>query len=247
MSIKSLLATLIILFVSLVNAELPEGFVYLSDEVPHIQIDLRYAKDNNFLGRKVFGYQNAPSNKAIVTKQVALALREAEEVFNQDGFSIVLYDAYRPQKSVDDFVIWAKDIKDNKMKEDFYPRVDKAKLFALGYISKKSSHTRGSTVDISLIPLGKKVQPVKILKRKFQDIQFSYYDDGTIDMGTSFDLFDIGSHYNNPIVKGEYKIRRAYLRYVMEQCGFKGYDSEWWHFTYGNEPFPNKYFNFEIQ
>lgn len=227
-------------------AALPDGFVYLYDIDPSIQVDLRYAGQDNFLGKKVNGYNSDKS--IILTKQSAQALKKAQEIFNKDGFSIVVYDAYRPQRAVDDFVNWAKDVNNQKMKTFFYPRVDKAKLFEIGYIFEKSSHTRGSTIDLSIIELKKKLYPIKAISRKLNDdFKILYLDDGTLDMGSSFDLFDQVSHYNNELISPEHKLHRTYLKLVMESCGFKSYSEEWWHFTLANEPFPDKYYNFVIE
>jgi len=244
--IKRIFILITILLASESFAELPKDFVYLYDIDPSIQFDLRYAGEDNFLGRNVKTYES--KNKVILTKAAALALKKAQEIFNKDGFSIVVYDAYRPQGAVDDFVVWAKDIQDNKMKAIFYPRVDKSKLFELGYISEKSSHTRGSTVDLSLIELQKKLSPIKVASRKLNDgYPILYLDDGSIDMGSSFDLFDKASHYDNNLISSECKLHRAYLKMVMERCGFKSYPEEWWHFTLADEPFPNKYYNFTVK
>ena len=244
--LKKIIIFINMLLASKCFANLPNGFVYLYTIDPSIQVDIRYAKQNNFLGRKVDGYNTSES--VILTKETALALKKAQEIFNKDGFSLIVYDAYRPQKAVDDFVKWAKDINDNKMKTLFYPRIDKTKLFELNYIAEKSSHTRGSAVDVTIIELKKHLQPIKMIPRKFNDgFEFLYLEDGSLDMGSSFDLFDKASHYNNDLISPEHKLHRSYLRMVMESCGFKHYSEEWWHFTLGNEPFPNKYHNFLVE
>ena len=192
------------------------------------------------------GYDS--NKRVILTKEAALALKKAQEIFYKDGFSIVVYDAYRPQMAVDDFVNWAKDQNDKKMKAIFYPRVDKNKLFELGYISQKSSHTRGSTVDLSIIEINKKLHLTKEISRKLKDgYKIVNSDDGTLDMGSSFDLFDKASHYKNDLISAEHKLHRSYLKSVMENCGFNSYPEEWWHFTLVKEPFPNKYYNFPIE
>ena len=134
------------------------------------------------------------------------------------------------------------------MKTLFYPRVDKAKLFELGYIFEKSSHTRGSTIDLSIIELKDKLHPIKAISRKLNDgSKISYLEDGTLDMGSAFDLFDQASHYDNELILPEHKLRRTYLKLVMESCGFKPYAEEWWHFTLANEPFSDKYYDFIVE
>ncbi len=188
-------------------AALPQGFVYLDEVDSTIQFDLKYAGKDNFLGREVNGYDS--NKRVILTKEAALALKKAQEILYKDGFSIVVYDAYRPQMAVDDFVNWAKDQNDKKMKAIFYPRVDKNKLFELGYISQKSSHTRGSTVDLSIIEINKKLHLTKEISRKLKDgYKIVNSDDGTLDMGSSFDLFDKASHYKNDLISAEHKLHR---------------------------------------
>ena len=137
-------------------------------------------------------------------------------------------------------------------KEYYFPRVDKAKVFELGYVSKRSGHSRGSTVDLTLIEYGKALHKVQALKRTLLDgSKIQFLDDGTVDMGSSFDLFDPASHFENNLIEETFKKRRAYLKAVMEKHGFKNYANEWWHFTLKNEPYPadqdNSYFNFTIE
>lgn len=225
---------------------LPDGFVYISGADPTIKIELRYASDDNFLGRKVEGY-NSPDG-AVLTYEAALALNKAQARFIKDGYSIVVYDAYRPQRAVNDFASWSKDLNDQKNKALFYPRIDKSKVFELGYLIEKSGHSRGSTVDISIIKINKKLHKIKPKKRRLAGgFEVMYLDDGTVDMGTSFDLFDKASHFVNSVVPEKYKKNREYLRRVMESCGFKGYPEEWWHFTFEDEPFKETYWDFVVQ
>jgi zinc D-Ala-D-Ala dipeptidase len=135
------------------------------------------------------------------------------------------------------------------MKKWFYPRVDKENLFALGYIGKKSGHSRGSTVDLTLMELDKQIQPVSFKEETMADGKtvLPFLGDGTIDMGSSFDLFDEASHYKNNVLSQSQKQHRSYLEKAMKEGGFKSYAEEWWHFTLNNEPFPNAYFNFDIE
>jgi zinc D-Ala-D-Ala dipeptidase len=227
-------------------ALLPNGFVYLNDIDSSIQVDLRYAGQDNFLGRKVNQYNS--KKLAILTEEAALALKKAQEIFNKDGFSIIVYDAYRPQGAVDNFIEWAKKINDIKMKSIYYPRVNKSELFDLGYMFERSSHSRGSTIDLSIIDLRKKYIPIKEINRVLNDgLEVVYLEDGTLDMGSSFDLFDKASHYDNDLVSSESKLHRAYLKKVMESCGFESLPEEWWHFTLMGEPFPDKYYNFPVE
>jgi D-alanyl-D-alanine dipeptidase len=227
------------------NSHLPSGFVYINEFDPSLIIDLRYHGNDNFIGSKIQGYL---SNMCIVSEPAATALIKAQEKFKNDGYGIVVYDAYRPQDAVDHFLMWSKDISDQKMKDFYYPRINKEKCFELGYIFKRSAHTRGSTLDISIIELGKSLHSIIPTKRLLLDgFEITYLDDGTVDMGSSFDLFDEASHFENNLISDEYKQRRTYLKTVMSEVGFNSYDKEWWHFTLKEEPFPDTYFNFRVK
>ncbi|CAF4028060.1 unnamed protein product, partial [Rotaria sp. Silwood1] len=144
-------------------ADLPLGFVYLHDVVPAIQVSLRYASEENFIGRVVNGYK---ANVSIMTEAAAICLKQAQTLAKNDGFELVIYDAYRPQKSVDQFVLWSQNASDQIKKQSYYPRSNKLDEFALGYIDTKSGHSRGSTIDLTLIQSGKKVlHPVQYVNR----------------------------------------------------------------------------------
>lgn len=221
---------------------MPEGFVDLQTIDPSIIVDLRYIDDQNFVGRRITGYKE---NRAILTLEAAQALKKAQALVKKDGYSLVIYEAYRPQRASDDFKKWSRDPHDNKMQSWFYPRIDKKMLFELGYIAQHSSHSRGSTVDITLISLDKKVHAIQPVRRALEDdFEIWFLDDGTVDMGSSFDLFDKASHYENDLIAKKYKQPREYLRQIMAECGFVHYPEEWWHFSLKNEPFPETYFNF---
>lgn len=225
-----------------------KGFVYLHEVDPTIKISPRYYSDENFLGKRVEGYKKPV---VLLTKQAAEALKKVQEEVKKDGYSLVVYDGYRPQKAVDNFWEWAKDIKDQPKKKQYYPRVDKAKVFDLGYVAKKSGHSRGSTVDLTLIKDGQELHKVEEKQRTIGDFTFTFLDDGTLDMGSSFDLFDEASHYENKIISGDFQKLRTYLKQKMEASGFKNYAEEWWHFTLKNEPYSptdeKSYFDFDIE
>ena len=244
--LRKIIFILTVLSTNIAFAKLPTGFVYLKDIDPSIKIATRYAQNYNFIGDIISGYEQ--DGVIILTKKAAEALKKAQSIFLKDGYSIVVYDAYRPQIAVDNFIKWAKNIDDQKMRLLFYPRIEKANLFDLGYIFEKSSHTRGSTVDISLIESTKELHPIKTRTRKLNDgFEIHILDDGTLDMGSSFDLFDKASNLNTSLIKPEYKLHRSYLRMIMELCGFNSYEEEWWHFTLKDEPFPKTYFNFPVK
>jgi D-alanyl-D-alanine dipeptidase len=227
-----------------------KGFVYLHEVDPTIQVSLRYYGNENFLGRTVKGYKKPV---LIMTRQAAQALKKVQQDVKKDGYSLLVYDAYRPQQAVDNFMSWSLDIKDQERKSQYYPRVDKARVFELGYVAERSGHTRGSTVDLTLIKDGQTVHDIVEKKRALLDgFSVTYLDDGSVDMGTSFDLFDIASHHENNLIPQEFKKMRTYLKDVMLKHGFKIIDEEWWHFTLVNEPYPasrgdSSYFNFPIE
>ena len=205
-----------------INNDLEKGFVYLGDINSSIIVDLRYYSSNNFTGKFVEGYN---SNKAILTKEAAVALSNAQDDLNKIGYSLILYDAYRPQSAVDFFVKWSSNINDTIYKNTYYPNIKKSELFRLGYIAYKSGHSRGSTVDVSLVEIESKKE---------------------IDMGTIFDYFGVESHtfFNN--LSKKQKLNRLLLYEAMSNNGFKNYSKEWWHFTLENEPF-QKYFDFPVK
>jgi D-alanyl-D-alanine dipeptidase len=197
--------------------------VYLSTVDSTIIKELRYFTNNNFIGKPINGYKK---NVVIVSEKAAIALKKIQQKLLKDSLSLKIFDAYRPQQSVDHFVKWAKVLNDTLMKQQFYPRVAKNKLFKLGFIASKSGHTRGSTVDLTIVDLKTNT---------------------ALDMGNIYDFFGDESH---PFYKNISKIQqknRLLLRKVMLKNGFKPYDNEWWHFTLKNEPFPRKYFNFPVE
>lgn len=202
---------------------LPEGFVYVSDICPEIKQDIRYFTGNNFLGAPVDGYL-AP--RAILTAQAAQALKKASALALERGVGLKIYDCYRPQTAVDHFVRWGGDVTDQKNKAAYYPDVNKADVFELGFIATRSGHSRGSTVDLTL------VDP------KTGD---------ELDMGGIFDFFGERSH---PDFKGVTEVQyqnRMLLREIMLSNGFMPLDVEWWHFTLENEPYKDTYFDFPVR
>ncbi len=226
-----------------------KGFVYLHEIDPTIHVSLRYLGDENFVGKPVDGYEKPV---VILTKQAAEALKKVHVAVKKDGYSLVVYDAYRPQQAVDHFVRWGKDVKSQSKKARYYPRIDKDQVFDLGYVATKSGHSRGSTVDLALIKNGFVPHEIIEKKRTLADgFTIVILDDGTVDMGSSFDLFDLASHTKNELISPEHQKLRLYLKNMMDQHGFKNIAEEWWHFTLKNEPFPadqeSSYFNFPVK
>ena len=226
-----------------------KGFVDLHEIDPTIPVSLRYFSEENFVGKPVDAYKNSV---VIMTRQAAEALKRVQEDVKKDGYSLVVYDAYRPQQAVNHFMRWSEDVEDQSKKSHYYPRVNKADVFDLGYVAKRSGHSRGSTIDLTLIKDGQKLHDIVEKERTLLDgYTIKILDDGTVDMGSSFDLFDTASHFENNLIEEKYKKLRTYLKTVMEKHGFKNYSEEWWHFTLKNEPHPgtldSSYFNFAIE
>ena len=218
------------------------GFVYLSSVDSSIVQDIRYGSLENFVGRPIPGYEH---RQAICTVETANALRAVNEELAVAGYRLVVYDAYRPQKASDYFVQWAEDLHDQAKGDIYYPFVNKSTLFDLGYIAERSCHSRGSTVDVTLMRLdGVLLKSPVAHTRVFEYKSLVYLDDGTVDMGTSFDLFDELSWHDNTQIDQHHLYMRNFLRDTMERWGFVAYEKEWWHYTLKNEPFPDAYFDF---
>lgn len=198
------------------------GFVLLSDVVPDVILEIRYYSTYNFVGERIDGYEEPV---ALITKEAAAKLKEVSDEVKSKGYRLKIYDAYRPQKAVSHFVRWAKDLNDTKMKKYFYPNLNKDVLFPQGYIMEHSGHSRGSTVDLTL---------------------FDMNTEKEVDMGGTFDFFGEESHPDYKGITEEQYNNRMILREAMLAHGFKPLDEEWWHFTLGNEPFPNTYFTFPV-
>jgi zinc D-Ala-D-Ala dipeptidase len=222
---------------------LPAGFVYLSDIAPTIVQDVRYAGSHNFLGRAVAGYL-APA--CVLTERAAQALAKAQTELEAAGLTFRVYDCYRPQRAVDDFIAWSKNASDQKMKAEYYPRIDKSRVFERGYLAARSAHTRGSGVDLT-------IQRLPILARapwepgKHSCIApfLQRYHDGSIDMGTNYDCLDPLS-LATADAGGFAGTHRLLLRNVMEKYGFAPTGTTWWEFTLRSEPFPKTYFDFPV-
>lgn len=228
-------------------SSLPEGFIDVKEKIPSIILDLRYFTDYNFIGKPINGYIKP---KCVMTKEAAEGLKRVQNELLEFSLSLKIYDAYRPQRAVDHFVEWAKDISDTLMKKAFYPTVDKKNLFRDGYIAERSSHSRGSTVDLTIISLPPPDQKDysegdKLCNCNRQMLDSPY--DNSINMGGGFDCFHPVSHTINLQLKTHQRINRLLLKTLMEKHGFKNYSKEWWHYTLKSEPYPETYFDFPIQ
>lgn len=229
---------------------MPEGFVRLADVAPDIVQEIRYAGQHNFIGRPVAGYV-AP--ECWLTREAADALGQVQSAVKAQGYSLKVYDCFRPQRAVSDFVEWAKDAADDVTRAEFYPRLAKDQLFPLGLIAEKSGHSRGSTVDVTLVPLGSGASPTWQVGDPITDCAAPVgvrFPDTSIDMGTGFDCFDTLANTADPRINGEQTKNRALLVEGLERYGFVNYDKEWWHFTYRpaeiGEPFPDTIFDFPV-
>ena len=214
---------LLILVSNLTIAQLPKGFVYVQDSLPDLNVELRYCYDNNFVGEQIEGYIN---EVVIVTAQTVDALKKVQADLKADGFTLKVFDAYRPQRAVNHFVRWAKQVNDTMMKTQYYPKVNKRNLFKEGYIASKSRHSSGSTLDVTIVNLETGEE---------------------LDMGSPYDFFGPESWVSNTNLTEEQIANRQRLQKVMLKNGFRNYSQEWWHFTLRNEPFKNQYFDFLVE
>ena len=200
----------------------PSGFVLLSDYVPGVIQEIRYFSTYNFIGERIDGYEEPC---ALLTKEAARALKSVANEMAVRGLRLKIFDAYRPACAVKHFMLWGIEDQDVRMKPYFYPDLEKQELFIRGYIAKLSSHSRGSTVDLTLL-----------------DMQTGR----ELDMGSPFDFFGEVSHPDCKAITEEQYNNRMILQRAMVRNGFKPLDCEWWHFTLENEPYPNTYFEFPV-
>ena len=200
----------------------PSGFVVLADHIPSIIQEIRYYSTYNFIGERIDGYEEPC---AILTIEAARALKEASNELIVQGYRLKVFDAYRPVCAVKQFVFWGIEDQDIRMKQYFYPDLEKQEIFEKGYIASRSSHSRGSTVDLTL---------------------FDMKSGKEVDMGGPFDYFDIVSHPDYKGITDKQYENRMTLQRVMVRNGFTTMDCEWWHFTLENEPYPDTYFEFPV-
>lgn len=199
------------------------GFVLVSDIIPDVVLDIRYYTTFNFLGERVDGYEEPV---ALMTREAAYALKEVSDEAISRGYRLKIFDAYRPQCAVDHFVRWADKIRELAMKEYFYPGIDKKRLFEEGFVALKSGHSRGSTVDLTLLDMATQKD---------------------LDVGGTFDYFgSLSWAENTENITQEQASNRKMLRDMMISHGFHPLDEEWWHFTLDNEPYPDTYFTFPV-
>jgi D-alanyl-D-alanine dipeptidase len=205
------------------QAPVPAGFVDAAAVVEGLVVDMRYFGDNNFVGERIDGYERP---RCLLTVQAANALAAVQRSLAPRGLGLKVFDCYRPVRAVAHFLRWARRIDDVKRKADFYPDLDKRDLFRLGYLASRSGHSRGSTVDLTLV-------------RRADNVE--------LDMGTPYDFSDPRSWTADKRVSVEAQKNRALFAGAMMRGGFRPYHKEWWHFTLNNEPFPDRYFDFPVR
>ncbi|MBQ6019465.1 MAG: M15 family metallopeptidase [Clostridia bacterium] len=200
----------------------PSAFIVLADYVPSVVQEIRYYSTYNFIGERIDGYEEPC---ALLTLDAARALKAVSNELNLRGYRLKIFDAYRPAQAVKHFALWGLEDTDIRMKPYFYPDLEKQELFTQGYIATRSSHSRGSTVDLTLLDMttGKE-----------------------LDMGGPFDLFGEISHPDYRGITEEQYANRMLLQKEMVRCGFQPLDCKWWHFTLEDEPFPDTYFEFPV-
>ncbi|MGH6815094.1 MAG: M15 family metallopeptidase [Hyphomicrobiaceae bacterium] len=229
-----------------------QPLVYLRDIDPSIVQEMRYCGDHNFVGRSIRGYE---TDECLLTERAARALKRVQEKLSKQGLSLKVYDCYRPVRAVMDFVQWAKRPGEETTKGEFYPEIDKSQLFALKYISSRSAHSRGSTVDLTVVskreqPIPQNPQPGYSRGQPLQACHLPVgqrFPDNSLDFGTGYDCFHALSHTDNPKIVGQARGHRRLLVAEMEREGFRNYPREWWHFTLKNEPFPGTHFDSPIR
>ena len=231
---------------AMADSALPKGFVYLRDIDPTIVQDIRYAGSHNFVGRPIRGYL---ASECVLSEPAAKALEAVQRKLAEKRLSLIVWDCYRPTRAVDDFLQWSKDPTHSEMKAEFYPNTDKKKLFALGYLATRSAHSRGSTVDLGIVPTtlssAPPPNPAQPLK-PCTSTKGERFEDGTIDLGTGYDCLDVLANTSNPRTGGTALRNRQILKSYMHAAGFRPYAKEWWHFELINEPFRRDGFDFEV-
>ncbi|MCB1649183.1 MAG: M15 family metallopeptidase [Pseudomonadales bacterium] len=201
----------------------PDTFVSLQSVIPKLVLELRYFSHNNFIGRPIDGYR---ANIVYMTRPAALALKAVQDELASQGLGLKVFDAYRPQTAVNHFMRWAADSSDTLMKQQYYPSLNKDELFPGGYIAERSGHSRGSTVDLTLVRLA---------------------DSQELDMGSPYDFFDEVSWPSDTSITEQQRSNRMTLREAMLKHGFRPLDTEWWHFTLEGEPYTDVYFDFPVE
>ncbi len=248
--LKILAALIIIFSINIVQSHEPDknkykqGFISITQLHPLIIINLKYVHSNNILNKNAPGYN---SSEALLTHDAAQALFDVQEYLSTKGFSLVIYDAYHPYKTYKTFEEWALEPEHQDTKNIYHPNITKSKLIENGYIKNKLDHTRGSTVDVTIIPLNKKIQhPCTTKKINYKNVgDLLYVDDGTVNMGSSHDCFHPISSHDSDLIEQSAKENRFLLKEAMENHGFVANDKVWWQYKLAREPFVDSNFDFD--
>lgn len=206
-------------------SEVPADFIDIATLVPQAQVHMAYLGSNNFVGSKVDGYQ---ANKCYLQQVAAQALVQVQQAAEAQGYTLWIFDCYRPQRAVNHFMRWASDLSDTSTKAQYYPNLGKDKLVG-EYIAEKSGHSRGSTIDLTLAA---------------KDNSGNWRP---IDMGSKFDMFDPISNVGAPGISAGQQANRQLLENLMQATGFKVYSMEWWHFTHQPPVYTEQYFDFVVK
>lgn len=245
-SILAAAALLAILALPAIAGKRPRDIVDVKSVIPDLVVDMRYLTPRNFIGEPIEGYHAA---KCLLTRRAAEALKRVADELRPKGYLLKVYDCYRPQRAVDQFVRWGRDLKDQKMKPEFYPKVDKRRLFYSGYIASRSGHSRASTVDLTIVPehAPQPEIPAGAKIRACDPIWSERLPDASVDMGTGFDCFSTRSHTRTKSIDADQRANRQILYQAMRKYGFRNNPSEWWHYTLRDEPYPRTYFDFPVE
>jgi D-alanyl-D-alanine dipeptidase len=216
-------------------SRLPAGFVHLRDIDDTIVQDIRYATAANFTQARVPGYL---SGDCILLREAAEALKLVQADLRPRGLSLKVYDCYRPVRAVKAFMGWVR--KPEAPGEGAYwPRTPRGDLVRLGYIAARSIHSTGAAIDLTLVALPV-VEPApkraKVAYAACNAASTAREPDNSLDMGTSFDCFDVMSHTASSEIGAEQQSNRRVLVEAMSARGFNNYAREWWHFTYVRLP-----------
>lgn len=230
-----------------IDKKYKEGFVSINKLDSSIIINLKYVHNNNILSKSAPGC-GCDSSEALLTAEAAEALLAVQEYLTMRGFSLVIYDAYHPYKTYTAFEEWCCAADQEDIKKIYHPHLTKTALIESGYIKNKLDHTRGSTVDVTIIPLTTEIKdPCTIKKLNYKNIgDIMYVDDGTLNMGSSYDLFDQVSSHGCDLIEQSAKDNRAFLKEAMESNGFVSNDQVWWQYKLAREPFVDSNFDFDV-
>ncbi|GAB2909353.1 M15 family metallopeptidase [Rheinheimera gaetbuli] len=221
----AVLGLTLLLNANLAASDIPADFTDVGQLIPQAQINMAYIGSNNFVGSKVDGYE---ANKCYLQQNAAQALVKVQHAANAKGYTLWIFDCYRPQRAVNHFMRWAANLADTRTKAQYYPNLGKDKLVG-EYIAEKSGHSRGSTIDLTLAAKD---------------------DNGNwrpIDMGSPFDMFDAISNVGATGISAAQTANRQLLESLMLQGGFKVYSMEWWHFTHQPPVYTEQYFDFVVR